>query len=199
MFSSNTSKSTLRKKYLELRKEFSKNEVEELSEMIFKNFILQFKPFENQKVHLFLSISKFNEINTNFFINYFFEHKIRVFVPKIVAGKLISIEIFPNTEFSINSWGISEPIGNEDSGEKDFDFVIAPLLYCDHNGNRIGYGKGFYDQFFKEIKSSAKKIGVNFFAPNESISDVSENDVPLDYLVLATEVLSFSGTSTFTK
>lgn len=195
-------KAELRKIYLEKRKALSKDEVQNLSKKIFKNFVLPFKPIENHKVHLFLSIEKFNEINTKFFIDYFFKHKIRVFVPKIIHSKLISVEFTQNTEMETNSWGISEPKTSEDTGISDFDFVITPLLCCDRKGNRVGYGKGFYDKFFSEIKSKTKtkKIGVSLFPPVDDIEDISETDVQLDYLVTPEEVLSFGiSTSNFTK
>jgi 5-formyltetrahydrofolate cyclo-ligase len=58
---------------------------------------------------------------------------------------------------------------------------------------RVGYGKGFYDQFFENIPAKTKKIGVNYFNPEENIDDVRDNDIPLDYLVTPTAVLSFFG------
>ncbi|MDR2206821.1 MAG: 5-formyltetrahydrofolate cyclo-ligase [Flavobacteriaceae bacterium] len=186
-------KSELRKIYLEKRKNLSESEILRLSEKIFENFISKFQPTENQNVHIFLSIKKRREIHTPIFMDYFFENKIKVFVPKIVGNTLISIELTPETKFIVNSWGISEPETDEDSGVKNFDFVIAPLLYCDDFGNRIGYGKGFYDRFFAEINSNAKKIGVNFFNPSEKIDDISDFDVRLDYLVTPAETLSFTG------
>lgn len=185
-------KSEIRKIYLEKRKNLSQGEVFLLSERIFENFINFFKPVSNQKVHIFIPIEKFKEINTQIFIDYFLSRNIKVFVPKIVDTKLISVEIFSDTQFETNNWGISEPVSNEDSEILDFDFVITPLLYCDFKGNRVGYGKGFYDQFFENISKNSKKIGVNYFNPDDIIDDVWENDIPLDYLVTATDVLSFS-------
>jgi len=185
-------KSEIRKIYFEKRKNLSQDEVFFLSERIFENFINFFKPVSNQKVHIFIPIEKFKEINTQIFIDYFLSRNIKVFVPKIVNTKLISVEIFSDTQFETNNWGISEPVSNEDSEVLDFDFVITPLLYCDFKGNRVGYGKGFYDQFFENISNISKKIGVNYFNPDNIIDDVWENDIPLDYLVTATDVLSFS-------
>ena len=185
-------KSEIRKLYLEKRKSLSKEEVLSFSKKIFKNYRNHFKPIENQKVHVFLPIEKFNEINTFLFIEYFFKNEIRVFVPKMVDENLISIEIFPDSKFIKNKWGIFEPISDEDSGENDFDFVITPLLYCDNQGNRVGYGKGFYDKFFSELNnSSTKKIGINYFNPEEKIDNVETFDIPLDYLVTPDAVLSF--------
>ncbi|MEG1589337.1 5-formyltetrahydrofolate cyclo-ligase [Chryseobacterium sp.] len=188
-------KSEIRKKYLEKRKTLSQDEVSHLSERIFKNFINYFKPVSAQKIHIFIPIEKFKEINTKIFIDYFLSQNIKVYVPKIVNAKLISVEIFQDTEFNLNNWGISEPLSNIDSEVLDFDFVITPLLYCDTKGNRVGYGKGFYDQFFENISRKSKKIGVNYFNPDDIIDDVWENDIPLDYLVTPTDVLSFASKS----
>jgi 5-formyltetrahydrofolate cyclo-ligase len=184
-------KAELRKKYMQKRKALSTDEAFLLSENIFENFINYFKPVSGNKVHIFIPIEKFKEINTQIFITYFLSQNIKVFVPKIVDTKLISVEIFNNTKFEINNWNILEPDSNEDSGENDFNYVITPLLYCDKKGNRVGYGKGFYDDFFKNLSSGTKKIGVNYFNPDEIIDDVWENDVPLDYLATPTDVLSF--------
>lgn len=184
-------KSELRKKYVEKRKSLSEKEIFELSHAIFENFTSHFKPLSNHKIHLFIPIEKFKEINTQIFIDFFLSRKIEIFVPKIVDTKLISVQIFEDSKFETNNWGISEPISNEDSGILDFDFVITPLLYCDFKGNRVGYGKGFYDSFFETVSTKTKKIGVNYFNPDENIDDVWENDIPLDYLVTPTAVLSF--------
>lgn len=184
-------KSELRKIYLEKRNSLSKDEISLFSKRIFQNFINYFKPVSDQKIHIFIPIEKFKEIDTQMFINYFLSRNISVFVPKIVDTKLISVEIFSDTQFETNNWGISEPVSNEDSEVLDFDFVITPLLYCDFKGDRVGYGKGFYDQFFENISKDSKKIGVNYFNPDDMIDDVWENDIPLDYLVTPTEVLSF--------
>lgn len=193
-------KAELRKTYLQKRETLSQDEVLYFSQKIFEKFILQFKPIENQKVHCFLSVSEMGEVDTNLFINYFFEHHIRVFVPKIYQKKLISVEITKDTPLIKSSWGIEEPKSNEDSGEKNYDFVVTPLLYCDNQGNRVGYGKGYYDGFFSTINSNSLRIGVGFFTPNEDIDDVWEGDIPLNYLVTPTEVLSFGGiTSKSTK
>lgn len=187
-------KADLRKKYMQKRKALSNDEAFLLSEKIFENFVNYFKPFSGQKVHIFIPIEKFKEIDTQIFIKYFLSRNIKVFVPKIIDTKLISVEISINTRFEVNNWGILEPLSSEDSGILNFDYVVTPLLYCDKNGNRVGYGKGFYDGFFNGISSESKKIGVNYFNPDENIDDVWENDIPLDYLVTPTEVVSFFGT-----
>lgn len=184
-------KAELRKKYTQKRKALSTDEAFLLSEKIFENFIHYFNPQEGEKVHVFIPILARNEIDTQIFIHYFLAKNIRVYVPKIVDDKLINIEIFEDTVFETSRWGISEPVSNEDSDENNFQYVITPLLYCDRKGNRVGYGKGFYDGLFRNVSTDTKKIGVNYFDPDDYVDDIWENDIPVNYLVTPTEVLSF--------
>ena len=71
------------------------------------------------------------------------------------------------------------------------DVVFVPLLAYDKQGNRVGYGKGFYDKFLSECKSNVVKIGLSFFDPEEFIEDVFENDVKLNICITSLEVYNF--------
>ena len=183
-------KSELRKINTEKRKSMSSAEVEDLSKSIFKQFLEVFDMSKVKNVHIFLPIKQKNEVSTWEFIEYFWDKGISVFVPKMAQNEIKTIQLKPDTPLKENGWGILEP---EDDFVEDikYDIVITPLLYCDNQGNRVGYGKGFYDMFFSKTDRSALKVGVSFFPPAALISDVSEQDVPLDYLVTPTEVLSF--------
>jgi len=183
-------KSELRKIYTEKRKSMSSTEVEDLSKSIFKQFLEAFDMSKVKNVHIFLPIKQKNEVSTWEFIEYFWKEGMSVFVPKMVQNEIKTIQLKPDTPLKENGWGILEPEDNFVENIK-FDIVITPLLYCDNQGNRVGYGKGFYDMFFSKTDRSALKVGVSFFPPTALISDVSEQDVPLDYLVTPTEVLSF--------
>jgi 5-formyltetrahydrofolate cyclo-ligase len=71
------------------------------------------------------------------------------------------------------------------------DVVFVPLLAYDKQGNRVGYGKGFYDKFLSLCKPEVVKIGLSFFEPEDLIDDVFENDVKLDYCVTSERVICF--------
>lgn len=185
-------KSELRKLYLEKRKAFSKEEVLLFSEQIKNQFFERFQLQKGDCVHIFLSIDKFNEVDTSAIIQELWAREIRVFVPKMIGDNLITLEILPNTIFETNSWGIREPLGTEDSSSVNLKYCITPLLYCDPNGQRVGYGKGFYDRLFASLSSEPIKIGVGFFTPDQSVSDTSDWDIPMDYLITPTEVVSFT-------
>lgn len=186
-------KKELRKLYKQKRKTLSNDKVFTLSKAIFHRFIEKFDVKNGQHIHLFLTIKELKEVETSFFIDYFFDKKVRLYVPKIVNDKLISVEIDKNSIYKKNEWNITEPISNEESKLVKYDYVITPLLYSDLSGNRVGYGKGYYDAFFHQLDKDILKIGINFFEPNESIDDVRADDVSLDYLVTPIKVLSFKG------
>jgi 5-formyltetrahydrofolate cyclo-ligase len=186
-------KSQIRKEFLQRRNNLSSTERDKMSRQIFENFISKFPLKRGQKIHLFLKMDKFNEIDTQLFIDYFFEKGIRIFVPKVSGEKISSLELFPSTILKKNKWGIWEPDNDNYYPEKDFDYIITPLLYCDNKGNRVGYGKGYYDSFFRTLEKPVIKIGLNYFAPEFTISDNRKEDIPLDYLVLPDETLSFLG------
>ena len=193
-------KKEIRKKYLEMRKTLSNDEVLSFSKQIFENFIANFKIQEGQKIHIFISVAKFNEVQTVFFISHFLKNNVQVFLPKMTGDDIVAVPFTKDTKMKVNSWGIAEPVSDEDAGITDFDYVITPLLYCNAEGNRVGFGKGYYDRFFAKINPGCKKIGVGFYPPDEKVDDVSPTDVPLDYLVTPVDVLSFgTGTSKFTK
>ena len=160
----------------------SSAEVEDLSKSIFKQFLGAFDMSKVKNVHIFLPIKQKNEVSTWDFIEYFWKEGMSVFVPKMAQNEIKTIQLKPGTPLKENDWGILEP---EDDFVEDikYDIVITPLLYCDNQGNRVGYGKGFYDNFLAECKSDTLKVGLSFFPAEPHIEDVREGDIPLDYVV----------------
>ncbi|WP_431293282.1 5-formyltetrahydrofolate cyclo-ligase [Pedobacter sp. P26] len=77
--------------------------------------------------------------------------------------------------------------GNLHEGE--IDMVVIPLLAFDKQGYRVGYGKGFYDRFLRDI--NAQKIGLSLHPAIEKIDDVNEYDIKLDFCITPTEIIKF--------
>lgn len=73
------------------------------------------------------------------------------------------------------------------------DLCLIPGIAFDNNGNRLGFGAGYYDRFLPQLRPDAIKVGVCF---NVQISieplPVDEYDVPMDYLLTESGLLSFS-------
>lgn len=186
-------KKELRSLYINKRKELNTWAVDAYSRAITELIINSFSPNVGNSMHLFLSSSKFNEVDTKHLVDYCHNNGVDVFVPKVQGGRMISVKLTPQSKLQTGAFGILEPQSNEEELRTHFDFIITPLLYADLNGNRVGYGKGYYDSFFGRLDSSSLRIGVSFFPPGDPISDLNLHDVALHYLVTPSEILSFKG------
>ena len=96
-----------------------------------------------------------NEFDPQYIIDYcsFKNLDINISFP-VILKDIYSTEMNAMTasygnNFITNSYGIPEPTqGNEISPDL-IDMIIVPLIYFDKSGNRVGYGKGYYDRFLK--------------------------------------------------
>ena len=96
-----------------------------------------------------------------------------------------------NTKIKKNRYNIPEPIDGIEVPNTKLNVVFIPLLSFDQNGNRVGYGKGFYDRMLKKCSADTIKIGLSFFEASELISDISDDDITLDYCVTPEKVYQF--------
>ncbi len=80
-----------------------------------------------------------------------------------------------------NKFGIPEPTNSEEASIENLDLIFVPLLLCDKEGFRIGYGGGYYDRLLSETK--ALKVGLSLSPPADIILQREEWDIPLDYLI----------------
>lgn len=85
--------------------------------------------------------------------------------------------------FEANEYNIPEPLDAEVAEPTALDIVIVPMLAFDLKGNRVGYGKGFYDRYLKQCRKDCLKIGLSYFEPVNAVDDRDEFDVPLDLCI----------------
>ena len=184
-------KNNLRIKYLKLRSLLAPNDITEKS-LLISNAVLKLPIWDFQNYHIFLPIEKKSEIDTEAIISILLGLDKNVIVPKISSPtQLKHYVLTDNTKFQISRLGISEPIGGIAIKPKKIDVVFIPLLAFDTIGNRIGYGKGFYDRFLNACRPDVIKVGLSFFEAEEEIIDVSAFDIPLDFCVTPYKTYSF--------
>ena len=183
-------KTFLRSHYKKKRLSLTKQEVDHLSQSVCKQ-LDKLNIWKLKHYHIFISISKYNELNTSSIINKLKSEKKNIIVPKILNNELVHIAINDQTEFSINEYGIKEPNNGNSFIIQNLDLIFIPLLAYDLEGHRVGYGKGYYDRFLKLTNKSSLKIGLSFFDPINKIQDIDDNDVKLDYCITPTQVLKF--------
>lgn len=103
-----------------------------------------------------------------------------------------SILVNDETNFAYNRYGIAEPVNGSVLIPEAIELVIVPLLAFDQTGNRVGYGKGYYDRFLKTCSRTALKIGFSYFDAVPLIEDSNEYDVRLDYCITPEKIYSFT-------
>ncbi len=172
--------------------ELNDSSISDLS-LILANQVLQIPIWDFFYFHIFLSIEEQKEIDTLPLITLLQGKDKNVVVPKVSGeNSLENYLLTDSTPFKKNEWGIPEPIDGIVIPEEKIDVVFIPLLAFDEAGNRVGYGKGFYDTFLAKCRKETVKIGLSFFeAEPELISDVNKNDVPLDYCITPEKVYAF--------
>ena len=187
----NNNKLFLRQLFKKERSLLSPNQVKTSSKLIFKN-LMTLNIWEKNFYHSYLSNVLNNEVETNEIINLLFKKNKRVFVPKILGTNLIHIEINKNTSYSKNQLGIREPVNSSKSNPDLLEVIFVPLLAFDKQGDRVGYGGGYYDKFLGDIKNNALKIGLSLFEPIDKILDIDDHDISLDYIITKKRVYNFS-------
>jgi len=177
-------KADLRTKYKALRKPLTFDEIMNDSLAIANN-CLYLPIWEKTYFHLFLPIEAQKEVNTEFLLQILAGRDKEIVVSKsdFENGSMTHYLLTDNTKLKVNDYGIPEPIDGLEVPANKIDVVFVPLLAYDKKGNRVGYGKGFYDQFLSQCKPNVIKIGVSYFDPEEIISDVNEHDIQLDFCV----------------
>ena len=114
----------------------------------------------------------------------------KVYFPKVLGVEMEFYHVESEEDFETGTWGILEP---RVEAHKKYIFkqeekscMILPGAVFDKAGNRIGYGRGYYDRFLSSIEPNGIfKIGIAFSC---QIIDIEafpkeEHDVCLDALI----------------
>lgn len=187
-------KQQLRNKYLLERKNIpSKNKL-----MFDDLMLLHFQQFNFSSIKTVLTywpIQKNNEPNTHLFSSY-----LRHIVPDLTIAYPVSnfesntmkaIVINEDTIYKTNEYGLTEPKFGEEINAQNIDLVLTPLIVCDEQGYRVGYGKGFYDIFLANCHSDIAIFGFSYFEPVTEITDVNEHDIPLTVCITPNNIYEF--------
>lgn len=187
-------KQELRSKYRFLRQDLDLESIDELSRacftMLFANFDLSRK-----NVAIFLPIQSKKEPNTFLLFTEFLGKKSKYFAPKIdlSLNKMNFYSIENENQIEYGPYQIPEPKSNYKIELNELDFILIPLLCFDSRGNRVGYGKGYYDRFLENAPQKLVKIGITLFDQFEIIDDVHLNDIPLDFCITPNNLIRFVG------
>ncbi|HVK96238.1 MAG TPA: 5-formyltetrahydrofolate cyclo-ligase [Flavisolibacter sp.] len=179
-------KKDARKEYMKKRDEISYSDRVKWDDLILIHFQTLDIPFIDY-VLSFYPIEEKNEVNSILLTDYlhFKNPSLQICYPKtdFSTNTMHAINCHADSIFEPNSAGIMEPLDTDVVAPEEIDLIIIPMLICDMQGNRVGYGKGFYDRYLKNIRRDCMKVGVSYFTPIDRIEDTADFDVPLDFCI----------------
>jgi len=185
-------KKDLRFRYLQLRNDIAPQDLLN-SSLSIANKLLELPIWSADYYHIFLSIIHKKEVDTTFILSILQGKDKNIVLPKVVSDKdLKHFLLTDSTTLNESAWGVPEPIDGIEIAPAKIDLVFLPLLAFDKKGNRVGYGKGFYDNFLNQCGPDVLKVGLSLFEAEEKITDVDEHDVRLDYCVTPENIYKFS-------
>ena len=179
-------KKDLRDKLKRRRSDLSASKRSAKSQQII-TFLHQTEEFIQAK-QVFCYISYLSEVETIPLINFLMEQKISIAVPKIMdKTTMIAVPIENLNDMEPDKMGILTPKSNQAS-EGPFDVAITPGVGFTDKGDRLGYGRGYYDRWFanNEVKT---KIGIAFEVQLVNELPIEKTDMSLDILVTEKRVI----------
>ena len=179
---SDLTKSALRKSFLKKRCALSGQEHADMSFAIANN-CLKLPIWHLDYYHIYLPIKAKAEIDTTLILTLLQGKDKQVILPRIKGSELEHILLTDITKLKTNILGITEPEKGIKISPEQIDVIFLPLLAWDKSGNRLGYGKGFYDNFLSLCKTNTIKVGLSFFDPVDKIVDIRSEDIRMDFCV----------------
>ncbi len=184
------SKKNLRLFYIKKRLNISDIERKEWNKEITKR-CLKLPIWDNNFFHIFLPIKEKNEVDTYPLIDLINDKNKIIIIPKINGFNLKHYIYENNLSIKKNHLGIPEPSNGNYAKINLIEVVFVPLIVSDKFGNRVGYGKGYYDRFLKKCDKKIIKVGLSFFDVIEKIVDITDNDIKLNYCITPKKIIKF--------
>jgi len=147
-----------------------------------------------QEIALYTSYK--SEVETTRLIDELLGLKGHLLMPRVDGERglvLHRIDAFPEG-FEVGSHGILEPTESaypEIVPVHAVDLIFVPGVAFDRAGQRLGYGKAYYDGLLLS-SNRASKIGLGFGLQIAEAIPAEPHDVPLDMLITEEGILKFS-------
>jgi 5-formyltetrahydrofolate cyclo-ligase len=156
----------------------------------------------NEQLKQFIEQNNFQNIATYFPLTRKFEIDISPVTSWIlISGRSVSLPLINDNEMDMHKilsldnliegpWQTRQPDNLcPVTPAGSLDLIIVPYAAIDFRGNRLGYGKGFYDKYYNQVKSTTKLVSV---IPTELISKhlipIESWDLKLDHVITENEI-----------
>jgi 5-formyltetrahydrofolate cyclo-ligase len=140
-----------------------------------------------------------SEIETRGVIVHALSQQKRVALPRVSDDRqtlaLFWVDPTINLEAQLvrSAWGIAEPMQSASAAPiAAIDFVLLPGVAFDREGNRLGFGRGYYDRLLAQTRAETKRVAIAFECQVVSLVPATLHDERLDILLTCAGVNHFS-------
>lgn len=183
-------KNDIRRENLRRRKQLTDDQLRSISDRIAERLLSLPEFKEAHTVHCYIDIPDKKEVQTRRLIERIAGMGKTVVAPRIIpeTRELEHVPIDGLHGLRRNHWGVDEPVGSATVGPDDLDFVVVPMTGGDPYCNRMGYGRGFYDQFLSKVQAAVKAGLLPENCMQEETLPVEEHDQKLDYILTESNI-----------
>jgi len=194
------SKARLRKYFLTLRAGMKDEALARLNEAILHRLQQLPELAAADTIHAFWPLAGRKEIDLRPLLKGFREAGKQIVLPVVLSfsdwqkGRVrMEHRLFEGeTNLRPNRWEVHEPVETSLVKVHDLDAVIVPALAVDRQGYRLGYGKGYYDEFLATCRCPlicpTLASGLTDWLPT------FPHDIPVDLIVTELEVIRINPT-----
>ncbi len=130
-----------------------------------------------------------SEVETGPMIRHALASGKRVILPKVKGKELGLFEVKNfDRDVSPGAWGIPEPRESSPARLDKIDLIIVPGAAFDEQGNRLGYGAGYYDKLLPSFKGTT--VALAFEEQIVSKVPADPHDVPVRKIVTEKRVIA---------
>lgn len=141
-------KKALRRAIAAQKKAMTEDEIRDKSAKLTERFLITDYYRNAQTIYGYLPYNQ--EVRTIPLLEQALRDGKRVAVPKVYGDEMRFLYIEDMSGIAPGSFGIPEPIADAPIADDPQALVLMPGLAFDSEGNRMGYGGGFYDRFLAE-------------------------------------------------
>ena len=184
-------KNLIRESFKLIRNNLDSDFIKEKSAVIFKKFrnIVNINKFNSISVYIDFN----NEVPTKELIEYALKNNIKVSVPFLIDNHNMKLKYINDYDKDINrntKFGCGEPFEHcKDCNINEISMFIIPALAFDEKCNRLGFGRGYYDNILK-INKNALRIGLAYDYQILPSIPKDDNDEILDIIISESKVIT---------
>lgn len=182
-------KAQIRKQYKNKREKLTETETALASEKIC-SVILECNLYKTaESIGFYYPLG--NEVRLNKVVEQAWQDGKKTFFPKVQGDNMEFYEISDFSQLEEGYFHVMEPVKTK-VGNGEPKLVLVPGVVFDQEGNRAGYGKGYYDRYFA-AHPDCLRLGTAYEMQLVQNLPTEPQDIRMQYLVTEKGIIEIGG------